>query len=211
MPKNSENFDSGQGAKVIPLLLANAHVGSKKALGSPDESGDIWGFVGVLRSRFESIQYLSERLWIDWPEVESALLSHPDKLAALKRIESAGGKPDLLTRENGELIFVDFSEELPEDFKNLDIEGALRLARQLGVDLIAERHLAYMQKIMLPKTDFEKLCLTDEGARAWREAGKAYKWFLYMLKPFVTEVTNFRALIRIPLVKKSLLQSCQKP
>lgn len=100
---------------------------------------------------------------ITWEEVLQRLESKPEKLWSLGEMESTGGEPDVVGKDekSGEFIFYDCSGESPKGRRSTcyDREGlesrkehkplnnAIDMATSMGVELLTEEQYRNLQKL----------------------------------------------------------------
>ena len=117
--------------------------------------------LGLLEARFEANGRRHER--VAWADVRARLEAHPEKLWSLDRMESTGGEPDVVGRDDatGEVVFVDCSEQSPAGRRSLCFDRAAREARKkfppaddavsmaeaMGVELLAEEAYRALQRL----------------------------------------------------------------
>jgi hypothetical protein len=130
---------------------------TKKEL-SPEQS---YKLQGTLQARFE--KNMNRHKDIDWAEVQLRLEAHPDKLWSLNAMETTGGEPDVVGRDQntGEVLFYDCSEESPQGRRSLcyDREGlesrkanrpestAIDRAAEMGIELLTEEQYCALQQL----------------------------------------------------------------
>jgi len=107
--------------------------------------------INALKSRFEAHPERHEG--VNWVRVEKALAAHPEKIAVLKKLEEAGGEPDVLRAKGESIIFCDFSLEIPKNRKNLDYYEAEEMAKEFGAELMDEIQYLHLQDVGKFDTD----------------------------------------------------------
>ncbi len=117
--------------------------------------------LGTLRARFEKNTHRHKD--IEWTKVQSRLEATPEKVWSLNEMESTGGEPDVVGKDQktGEYLFYDCSKESPEGRRSLcyDREGlesrkvnqpkntAIDLAIQMGIELLTEEQYRGLQQL----------------------------------------------------------------
>ncbi|RQP19227.1 DUF4256 domain-containing protein [Parapedobacter defluvii] len=117
--------------------------------------------LNVLKTRFEKNR--NRHKDIQWADVEAKLASHPEKLWALDEMETTGGEPDVVGRDEktGEYIFFDCSAESPKGRRSLcyDREAwearkqhkpqntALDMAAEMGIEILTEEQYRALQQL----------------------------------------------------------------
>lgn len=115
----------------------------------------------VLKARFEKHGHRHEG--IAWAEIEARLARDPDALRALAAMESTGGEPDVIGRDEatGRFVFCDCSRESPAGRRSLcyDAEAldarkehkpagsAVETAADMGIDLLTEAEYRRLQQL----------------------------------------------------------------
>lgn len=100
---------------------------------------------------------------IDWNDVETRLLAHPDKLEILQRMEDSGGEPDVVAfdEQTGVYVFFDCSAESPAGRRSLCYDRAALekrkenkpkssvedMAREIGIEVLNETDYRYLQTL----------------------------------------------------------------
>jgi len=131
--------------------------GSKKPL-SPKESKEL---LATLKARFE--KNMNRHKGLDWADVEARLKENPEKQWSLNEMETSGGEPDVVGRDNkrGEYIFYDCSAESPKGRRSLCYDrealdsrkehkpenSAIEMAASMGIELLAEEEYRELQKL----------------------------------------------------------------
>lgn len=67
---------------------------------------------------------------ISWDQVESLLEKDSDARESLEWMEKTGGMPDVLQRDDYQIVFVDFSNEEPAGRRSVCYDEQARLARK---------------------------------------------------------------------------------
>lgn len=116
--------------------------------------------LNVLKDRFE--ENMKRHPGIDWAKVQAKLEANPEKLWSLHEMERTGGEPDVVGEESGEYIFVDCSEETPQERRNVCYDrkawesrkadsrprgNALDMAAEMGIQLLTEEEYRALQKL----------------------------------------------------------------
>ncbi len=117
----------------------------------------------TLKLRFE--KHMNRHKGLEWPKVQAKLKAHPGKLSSLHAMESTGGEPDVVGRDEGtgEYIFYDCSAQSPEGRRKIcyDAEGqrereekgvhpagnAVDLAAAMGIELLTEAQYRELQQL----------------------------------------------------------------
>jgi hypothetical protein len=115
----------------------------------------------ALKARFEKNMNRHEGL--EWAKVRARLEAKTEKLWSLNEMESTGGEPDVVARDQqmGEYVFFDCSAESPKgrtsvcyDRAALDSRkehkpknSAMDMAAAMGIELLTEEQYREMQKL----------------------------------------------------------------
>jgi Protein of unknown function (DUF4256) len=115
----------------------------------------------ALQTRFEKNRNRHEGL--EWDKVKAKLEANAEKLWSLGEMESTGGEPDVVGRDQktGEYIFFDCSPESPKSRRSLCYDrqaldsrkenkpknSALDMAAAMGIELLTEEEYRDLQKI----------------------------------------------------------------
>ena len=115
----------------------------------------------LLKRRFE--KNMNRHPNLRWAEVEMLLSANPEAIATLERMETSGGEPDAIGRDEmtGRIIYCDCSGESPagrrslcydEDAlrkrtKNPPAGSAVRQATDMGAELMTERLYRRLQTL----------------------------------------------------------------
>jgi hypothetical protein len=117
----------------------------------------------TLQVRFE--KNMIRHKGLEWPEIQTKLQAHPEKLLSLNAMESTGGEPDVVgyDKKTGEYIFYDCSAESPEGRRSICYDGegqeerekkgvhpagnAVDLASAMGIELLNEDQYRELQKL----------------------------------------------------------------
>lgn len=124
-------------------------------------AADRAGLVAALQARFE--KHPRRHPGIAWEDVRERLDAAPAKLTALHAMESTGGEPDVVGRDetSGEILFVDCSEESPKGRRSACYDraaqqarkearpehNAVDLAAELGIELLTEEQYRRLQEL----------------------------------------------------------------
>ncbi len=108
----------------------------------------------ILKTRFEA--HPERHKGVDWAEVEKSLKANPEKLASLKKMEEAGGDPDVFMAGDGFFVFCDCSAPLPADRFKLVYAESAEMARKLGAELIDMAQYRHLQT--LGAFDTDRMC-----------------------------------------------------
>jgi len=125
---------------------------------SPEQCEEL---LKVLKARFENNMKLHNGL--EWKNIQAKLEANTKKLWSLNEMESTGGEPDVVGRENetGEYIFCDCSAESPKGRRSIcyDREGiesrkenkpanhAIGMAADMDIELLTEVQYRELQKL----------------------------------------------------------------
>ena len=117
--------------------------------------------IQTLKRRFE--ENTGRHEGIAWTEVQSRLDRSPEALATLRAMESSGGEPDVIGRDNrsGEVTFCDCSVQSPSGRRSLCYDGAalearkknkpegsaVEMAAAMGIDLLTEDEYRKLQQL----------------------------------------------------------------
>ena len=115
----------------------------------------------ALEARFR--KHMNRHEGADWAQVKARLEANPEKLWSLGEMESTGGEPDVIGRDQktGEYIFVDCSPESPKgrtsvcyDREALDSRkefkpktSAMDMAAAMGIEVLTEEQYFELQKL----------------------------------------------------------------
>ncbi|MGZ5253990.1 MAG: DUF4256 domain-containing protein [Flavitalea sp.] len=129
---------------------------SKKKLSATDSKE----LLKILKARFE--KNLSRHNELKWEKVEEKLTANPDKLWSINEMESSGGEPDVVGKENekGEIHYYDCAAESPKGRRSIcyDREGlesrkeaqpsntAVDMANEMGIEILNEEQYRELQK-----------------------------------------------------------------
>lgn len=131
---------------------------SEKKQLSPKERAELFG---VLKVRFE--KNMSRHKGLAWAEVQARLEADTGKLWSLHEMETTGGEPDVVGRDNktGQYIFYDCAAESPKGSRSVcyDAEAlqarkehkpknsAVDMAEAMGIELLTEEQYRELQKL----------------------------------------------------------------
>jgi hypothetical protein len=117
-------------------------------------------FMETLKKRFAA--NMKRHPGVDWKAVEAKVKANPKKLKILREMESSGGEPDVIGREDGgrAFIFCDCSPEAPlgrrglcYDRQALDSRkenkprgSAVEMAAAIGCDMLDEEQYRELQR-----------------------------------------------------------------
>lgn len=135
----------------------------KKAKSNATELGpaDQDVLIDKLKTRFETNMHRHEGL--DWAEVQTRLKANAEKMWSLNEMESTGGEPDVVGRDEktGEYVFYDCAPESPEGRRSLCYDrealesrkkhkpesSAIDMAGAMGVELLTEQQYRELQEL----------------------------------------------------------------
>lgn len=117
--------------------------------------------LAALKARFE--KNMARHPGLEWSTVLERLEASPHKLASLREMESTGGEPDVVGRdeETGEIICFDCAAESPTGRRNVCYDrqaleqrkehkpatSALDMAAAMGIELLSEAEYRYLQTL----------------------------------------------------------------
>jgi hypothetical protein len=127
-----------------PAIVPDERV-TETLSGVVSDSDKKW--MNIFESRFEA--HPERHKGIEWIDVERSLIAHPEKWAALRKMEEAKGEPDVLRVEGGSIIFIDFCAESPKDRRNLNYREAAEKVAGFGANakLSNEPRYRYLQTL----------------------------------------------------------------
>jgi hypothetical protein len=115
----------------------------------------------TLKARFEQNMHRHEA--VAWADVQTRLQTDPGALKALHAMESSGGEPDVVGRdeETGHVVFYDCSKQSPTGRRSLCYDreallsrkkhkpegSALEMAAGIGIDLLTEEQYRHLQQL----------------------------------------------------------------
>lgn len=99
---------------------------------------------------------------ISWDQVESLLEKDSDARESLEWMEQTGGMPDVLQKDDHQIVFVDFSNEEPAGRRSVCYDEQARLARKKNAPGDSAMALAARHGLTL---------LDEEDYRALQESG----------------------------------------
>lgn len=115
----------------------------------------------TLKARFE--KHRQRHKGIDWSDVETRLVQHPEALASLRQMEASGGEPDVIGQDktSGAIVFCDCSPETPTGRRSLCYDrealdarkenkpkgSAMELAAEMGVEMLDEAQYRRLQEL----------------------------------------------------------------
>ena len=127
--------------------------------------------IDVLKLRFE--RHPHRHPGISWQQVQSKLDANPGALKVLHQMETTGGEPDVIGRDEKtqQLLFCDCAEESPKGRRSLCFDQQARvnrkdfppqnsaeeMAAEMGVELLDEvlyRHLQSLQAVDLKSSSW---------------------------------------------------------
>lgn len=117
--------------------------------------------LATLKARFE--QNKTRHKSLKWPDIQARLEAHPEKLRALREMESTGGEPDVVShdKKTGEYLFFDCSPESPKGRRSICYDreaqesrkehqpknNAMDMAAAMGIDILTEEQYRALQKL----------------------------------------------------------------
>ena len=132
-------------------------MGTKKDLSSEQQEE----LLQTLKLRFEENKSRHEGL--EWIKVETKLKANPDKLWSLYQMESTGGEPDVVRREEktGDYLFFDCAAESPKGRRSVCYDqeawearkahkpkdSAVNMAAAMGIELLSEKQYRKLQQL----------------------------------------------------------------
>lgn len=115
----------------------------------------------TLRDRFE--KNIDRHEGVEWELVEAKLEARPEKLWSLHQMETTGGEPDVIGRdeESGEYLFVDCSPQTPKGRTSICFDpaalesrkehkpkhSALGMAAEMGIEILSEKQYRELQQL----------------------------------------------------------------
>ena len=115
----------------------------------------------IVKIRFE--KHMNRHFGLEWEAVQARLEANPSKLWSLHQMESTGGEPDVIRRDQktGHYIFVDCVAESPKGRRSLCYDhealearkehppanSAVNMAEDMGVELLTEEQYRELQKL----------------------------------------------------------------
>ena len=115
----------------------------------------------ILKARFE--KNMARHAGLDWIDVQTGLETNLEKLQPLHEMESTGGEPDVVGRDeqSGEIIFYDCSTESPIGRRNLCYDrealearkehkpanSVLDMAAEMGIEILDEGEYRALQTL----------------------------------------------------------------
>jgi hypothetical protein len=117
--------------------------------------------ISTLKERFEN--NAGRHRGIEWPRVQSRILSNPGKLQSLYEMEATGGEPDVIGQDEktGQVTFCDCSAESPGGRRSLCFDrdaldsrkenkpagNVMDMAAAMGIELLSEAQYRDLQKL----------------------------------------------------------------
>ncbi len=117
--------------------------------------------LNTLQARFD--KHPDRHVGVNWHDVRARLDARPAALASLQAMETSGGEPDVIGRDNrtGEITFCDCSAESPSGRRsacydrqarearkeNSPASSAQEMAAEMGVDLLTEAQYRQLQAL----------------------------------------------------------------
>ncbi len=115
----------------------------------------------TLQNRFEQNKNRHQNL--EWNEIQSKLVAHPEKLWSLHIMEETGGEPDVVAQDEkkDEYVFYDCAAESPKGRRSLcydreawesrkehkPTDNATDMANEMGVEILTEEQYRNLQKL----------------------------------------------------------------
>lgn len=134
----------------------------------------------ILQERFEKHPERHEQL--KWADIEARLLENPDKLWSLNEMEKTGGEPDVLAYDAADDVyyFFDCVKESPKGRRSVCYDqaalearkkhkpetSALKLASEIGIELLTEDEYRFLQQFGPFDTKTSSWIQTPEDIRA---------------------------------------------
>ena len=115
----------------------------------------------TLRERFDA--NMTRHKGLSWEKVQAKLEAQPDKLRSLSEMERTGGEPDVVgyEKKTDEYLFCDCSRQSPKGRRSVCYDpealesrkkhkpgdSAVRMARDMGADILTEDEYRKLQKL----------------------------------------------------------------
>lgn len=135
--------------------------------------------LGLLKTRFE--KNANRHPGLDWASVQARLEAKPETLWSLHEMETTGGEPDVVGRDDrtGEVLFFDCSAESPKGRRSLCYDRAalearkefkpqdtaLDMAAAMGIEVLTEEQYRTLQKLGEFDTKTSSWLKTPAGIR----------------------------------------------
>lgn len=148
---------------------------NKKEL-SPEQHEEL---SGALKARFEN--NMNRHKGLEWAKVQARLNDNTEKLWSLNEMERTGGEPDVADydKQTGEYIFYDCSAESSKDRRSVCYDqealdsrkehkpknSAVRMAAEMGIDLLTEEQYRDLQKLGIFDTKTSSWLKTPDEIR----------------------------------------------
>lgn len=139
---DARQHEKGQSANESAHLPKGSRERVRGLLKAHEGAEAMDSLIDKLKSRFESHPERHEG--VEWAKVEKSLSAYPEKLASLKKMEEAGGQPDVLKVEGNDIVFADLSVFIPHQSENLTARQAEEQAKALGAELMDKDLVEYM-------------------------------------------------------------------
>jgi len=135
--------------------------------------------LSTLQSRFEA--NMDRHPDLNWANVRTKLVAHPNKLWSLNEMARTGGEPDVVGYDeaSGEYLFYDCAPESPEGRrslcydqealesrkKNKPADSAMSVAKGMGIALLTEAEYRHLQTLGEFETTTSSWLLTPSKVR----------------------------------------------
>ena len=125
---------------------------------SPEQGEEL---LKTLKVRFE--KNMNRHKGLEWPNIQTKLEAHPEKLSSLNAMEITGGEPDVVgyDKTTGEYIFYDCSAESPKGRRSICYDrealesrkqnkpenNAIDMAAAMGIEILTEEQYRELQEL----------------------------------------------------------------
>ena len=130
----------------------------------------------ILEDRFN--QNIPRHPNIEWDEIVPLLENNPERITSLSYLEASNGEPEVAVI-NGQLVYVDFSEESPKGRRSLcydkdarvnrkkfpPVSSACEICKQWQVDLLTEDDYHVLQEIQAVDLKTSSWLFTPDNIR----------------------------------------------
>jgi Protein of unknown function (DUF4256) len=139
------------------VLTVNKPNSSKKKLSSAQSEE----LLKTLKTRFE--KNMNRHKGLEWADVQTKLVAHPERIWSLYEMERTGGEPDVVgfDKKAGAYIFFDCSAESPKGRRSLCYDrealasrkehkpenNAVDMAGAIGIELLTESEYRELQQL----------------------------------------------------------------